>query len=212
MAFTATAFGGLASAYFILRTPNLVHHLAWHAELATALGPVTGVLSLFAVVAALWSVELQRRSLAGAKEDFATHMEQLQRTAIAQEKLADAQLQLLATQQSFANKAVRAADRANDTAERAVIGQNEANTLARQALKRSLETELAAHWATASAILAETINVTVAAETGHGGTAVIQPVRDRLEREREVLSAQMHRETNEIFKLEARLKDWRDEP
>lgn len=78
VAFTVTALGGLTAAYLVLRNPTVVHHLSWHAELATALGPVTGILSLFAVVAALWSVELQRRAMAGQQHEIDRHMQLLE--------------------------------------------------------------------------------------------------------------------------------------
>ena len=87
----------LGSAYVALVT--LAKDLPRHAHIGDALAPVTSFLSLFAVVAALWSVhvqrrelELQRRELGDNRKVMEKQMEQLRRSATAQRRLADAQL------------------------------------------------------------------------------------------------------------------------
>lgn len=123
--FGVVAVVGLTAVYFILRDPTLVHHLSWHAELATALGPVTGILSLFAVVAALWSVELQRRAMKGQQDEIDRHMrlleeqrEQFARSAGAQEALATSQSESAKAQKeaNYQSEALRLAQHSNTIA------------------------------------------------------------------------------------------------
>jgi hypothetical protein len=103
VALAAVALGALLLAYFWLRTSP---HLEWHGLIGDALAPVGSLLSLFAVLAALWSVHVQRRELALQREELGlqrkelqdnraemkAQREQFERTAKAQESLAAAQL------------------------------------------------------------------------------------------------------------------------
>jgi len=83
--------------------------LEW-AELGDAIAPFTGLVTAFALFAALWSVHLQRRDLQATIDEMreqrrvseAQHT-QMERTAKAQEDLAAAQ-RLLANAQSDANR------------------------------------------------------------------------------------------------------------
>jgi hypothetical protein len=88
----------LAGGYWRFRTGFAVGTLEAHAALGNALAPVVAFLTLLAVVAALWSVQvqrtelaLQRRELQETREEMVEQRKQFERTAKAQEGLAEAQ-------------------------------------------------------------------------------------------------------------------------
>lgn len=103
----AAAVGALALsfAYYHFRTGFPVVTLEAHAAIGNALAPVVAFLTLFALVAALWSVQVQRADLALQRKEIretrvemAEQRAQLQRSADAQEALASSQLKLAQAQ------------------------------------------------------------------------------------------------------------------
>lgn len=91
----------LAAAYWRFRTGFAVGTLEAHAALGNALAPVVAFLTLLAVVAALWSVQVQRTELAlqrqelrETREEMVEQRKQFERTAVAQEALARSQAAL----------------------------------------------------------------------------------------------------------------------
>ncbi|MGC4088434.1 MAG: hypothetical protein QM756_11160 [Polyangiaceae bacterium] len=105
--------------YAVLRIAHGGAHMpmADHGDLGSALGPVAALLSLATTLAALWSIELQRRTLAGQQQEIDRHMTLLEeqraqfaRSADAHENLVKSQLDLAEAQQQ-ANKLARNANR-----------------------------------------------------------------------------------------------------
>jgi multidrug efflux pump subunit AcrA (membrane-fusion protein) len=99
----------LGAVYLRFRTANSVGTLADHANVGNAMAPAVAFLTLLAVVAALWSVQIQRTELAlqrkelqETRDEMIEQRKQFERTAHAQEALAESQKRL-ADEQAIAN-------------------------------------------------------------------------------------------------------------
>lgn len=103
LAAAAVSLAALGGAYAFLRSSRA---LEWHALIGDSLSPVAAILSVVAVLAALWSVHVQRQELAlqreelrETREEMKAQREQFERTARAQEALARSQRDLAVSQQ-----------------------------------------------------------------------------------------------------------------
>lgn len=101
--------GVLGVVYWRFRTANQIGTLADHANIGNAMAPAVAFLTLLAVVAALWSVQIQRTELAlqrkelqETREEMKEQRKQFELTASAQQRLADSQ-ERLADAQTEAN-------------------------------------------------------------------------------------------------------------
>ncbi len=99
----------LGLVYYRFRSLNHVWTLADHANLGSALAPAVAFLTLLAVIAALWSVQIQRTELAlqrkelqSTRAEMVEQRKQFEATATAQKRLADSQ-EKLASEQHVAN-------------------------------------------------------------------------------------------------------------
>lgn len=107
-----TLFGALAlaAAYAVFRRYYPAATLTEHATFGNAVAPIAVFLSLFALVAALWSVQvqraelaLQRKELQETREEMVEQRKQFEKTAAAQEALVKSQNRL-ADAQEHANQ------------------------------------------------------------------------------------------------------------
>jgi hypothetical protein len=160
--------GGLGAlalliAYLRFRSGFAVGTLEAHAQLGDALGPVVAFLTLFTVVAALWSVQiqrvelaLQRKELQSTRDEMVEQRKQFERTAKAQEDLANSQARL-ADEQAKGNDVTErlvAAQRqlsdeqahSNEIAMRAQLGQRSANIASLEAAVANVNAAVAQTW------------------------------------------------------------------
>jgi hypothetical protein len=126
-------FGGLAAftgAYWGLA--RVAKHLEWHAYIGDALAPVAALLSLLAVVAALWSVHVQREELALQRKELEENREVMKAQAEEAKKAAEAQKRLADSQERLAD--------AQEASNRVVYGTRVAQLMAAKAgLARGVE-------------------------------------------------------------------------
>lgn len=101
----------LGAAYAFLRSSKA---LEWHALIGDSLSPVAAILSVVAVLAALWSVHVQRQELALQREELRetrdemkAQREQFEKTAAAQASLAASQARLADAQEAANVQALR---------------------------------------------------------------------------------------------------------
>jgi uncharacterized membrane protein YqjE len=120
----------LGSVYLHFRIANPVATLADHANLGNAMAPAVAFLTLLAVAAALWSVQiqrvelaLQRQELRETREEMVEQRKQFERTAGAQEALAASQAQLAEAQKQANKIALSAAKTSLTIARNGTIAQ-----------------------------------------------------------------------------------------
>jgi hypothetical protein len=197
LAITAVWYGGL-------RIAHGGHHMlmAEHGDLGSSFGPVSALFALSAVLAALWSMELQRRELRAQSKRLDEHQRLLEeqraqftRSADAHEKLAQAQADT-----------VEAQKRANFLTERLIESEQTSIRLAREAAKRSLEFERVERSATIARLRAAMASVRVATETARGGVAVYPEIRSVLEKEVAALGQQLEIERSIIDLLNSKIE------
>ncbi len=189
--------------YAALRYSHGGNHMIMleHGELGNSFGPISALFSLATVLAALWSMELQRRELQAQSRRLDEQQALLEeqrtqftRSADAHEMLAKAQVETVTAQ-----------ERANTLSELAIKAQQASILIAKEGTKRSLEIELAQHWSTSCSLQSAIAQLVVAKETGRDGAAVYPGIRIALDKEIDGLQGQIDRETKEIQNLERRI-------